>query len=123
MLQRREQIDSVIRDSSQGSRAIAGEISQIVAAFQFQDRSRQRLHLVNHMLREADALLAESQNAAASPAPPPPPDRNWLQRLADGFTMGEVRDRFRAGLGLAEARSADGAPAAPPVTEGELDMF
>ncbi len=123
MLQRREQIDSVIRDSSQGSRAIAGEISHIVAAFQFQDRSRQRLHLVNHMLREADALLAESQTAAASPAPPPPPDRDWLQRLAGKFTMGEVRDRFRACLGLAAAPDMDAAPHAPEVVEGELDMF
>jgi methyl-accepting chemotaxis protein len=121
MLARRGQIDAVISDSAQGSAEIAGEISQIVAAFQFQDRSRQRLMQVNHMLREADGLAVAAQLAAALPLPPPPPDTVWLQRLAGSFTMAEVRERFRARLGLAAGTPVH-APA-PPAAEGELDLF
>jgi methyl-accepting chemotaxis protein len=119
MLHRRQQIDAVIRESAQGSGAIAGEISQIVAAFQFQDRSRQRLMLVNDMLRAADQLLSETQHAAR-PGGAPAPDRTWLQRLAASFSMGEVRERFRAFLGLGSGHAAAEAPAS---AEGELELL
>jgi len=119
MLDRRERIDSVIRESAQESDDIAGEISHIVAAFQFQDRSRQRLMLVNEMLLAADGLLAETQ-AAVRPGPVHAPDRDWLQRLAASFSMAEVRARFRACLGLAADNAA---PAAPARAEGELEML
>jgi methyl-accepting chemotaxis protein len=122
MLHRREQTDSVIREAAEASGAIAAEISQIVAAFQFQDRSRQRLMLVNEMLRAADRLLSETE-AASRPGPAAAPDRDWLQRLAAGFSMGEVRERFRACLGFAPEPSASGAPTAPQRAEGELEMF
>ncbi len=122
MLHRREQIDSVIREAAKGSGAIAGEISQIVAAFQFQDRSRQRLMLVNEMLRAAGRLLSDTQ-AVAQPGPAPAPDRDWLQRLSAGFSMGEVRERFRACLGLASPSSATSTHAAPQSADGELELL
>jgi methyl-accepting chemotaxis protein len=119
MLDRRAEIDSVIRNSAQASGEIAGEISKIVAGFQFQDRSRQRLMLVKEMLAAVDGLVAEQQ---AQAAPPSAPDRDWLQQLAAGFTMAEVRERFRALLGLpSEPHATLGAP--PPQAEGELELF
>jgi methyl-accepting chemotaxis protein len=121
MQQRREQIDAVIRDSADGSREIASEISQIVAAFQFQDRSRQRLLLVNHMLREADRLLADTLEAA-QPGSSTEPDRDWLQRVASSFTMGEVRERFNACLGLAMSAPHSKDPE-PTHSEGDLELF
>jgi len=121
MLQRREEIDAVIRDSANGSKEIATEISRIVAAFQFQDRSRQRFMLVNHMLREADRLLAATLETA-QPGSSTQPDRDWLQRVANGFTMGEVRERFSACLGLAMPVSPSKDPA-PAHAEGDLELF
>jgi methyl-accepting chemotaxis protein len=121
MLQRREEIDAVIRDSANGSKEIATEISRIVAAFQFQDRSRQRFMLVNHMLREADRLLAATLETA-QPGSSTQPDRDWLQRVANGFTMGEVRERFSACLGLAMPVSPRKDPA-PAHAEGDLELF
>jgi len=129
MLDRGAEIDGVIRDTARGSSEIADEISQIVAAFQFPDRARQRLMVVHEMLRETDALVAEIERADPT-QPPPPPDRDWLQRLASSFTMGEVRDRFRRLLGLDPAFAGSGPNAAAPPTgtqdaaaEGERDLF
>jgi methyl-accepting chemotaxis protein len=122
MLDRRAEIDAVIRNSAQGSGEIAGEISQIVAGFQFQDRSRQRLMLVKQMLAAVDGLVAQQQAESVDLGPPPAPDRDWLQHLAAGFTMAEVRERFRAVLGLPnEPRASLDAP--PSQAKGELELF
>ncbi len=122
MLDRRAEIDAVIRTSAQGSGEIAGEISQIVAGFQFQDRSRQRLMLVKEMLAAVDGLVAQQQAEAGELGPPPAPDRAWLQSLAAGFTMAEVRERFRTLLSLPNEQQM--APGAPPArAEGELELF
>ncbi len=121
MLHRREQMDGVIRQAAHGSGQIAAEISQIVAAFQFQDRTRQRLMLVNHMLREADQLLADALEAA-QPGASTQPDQAWLQRVAGSFSMGEVRERFCACLGLA-IPSSQGKVSAPSHAEGDLELF
>ncbi len=118
MLSRRAQIDAIIREAAEGSGAIAGEISHIVAAFQFQDRSRQRLMLVNDMLRAAGRLVTETQEAVQR-GPAPAPDRDWLQRLAAGFSMNEVRARFRAFLRLAP----DDAAPEPASAGGELELL
>jgi methyl-accepting chemotaxis protein len=122
MLRRRVEIDTVIRDSAQGAADIASEISHIVAGFQFQDRSRQRLILVKHMVQEASAFVAEAE-ATAKAGPLPPPDQAWLLSLAASFTMGEVRERFIASLGLVTQRQDNGAPAPPDHTDGELELF
>jgi|GEM_PF-3699351 len=118
MLHRRAAMDSVIRGSAEGSAAIAHEISQIVAGLQFHDRSRQRLMLVRDMLDAAAALIDETEAANPDADPWPPPDRDWLGRLAAGFSMAEVRDRFRACLGLPAQHGT-----APATAEGELDLF
>jgi methyl-accepting chemotaxis protein len=102
MLRRREEIDAVIRESARGSTLIAGEISQIVAAFQFQDRSKQRFMHVDDMLRALDGLVAGTPGADSAA------DHAWLQQLAASMTMGEVRERFRAALGLAPVGAAGG---------------
>jgi methyl-accepting chemotaxis protein len=122
MLDRRQEIDAVIRNSAQGSGAIAAQISQIVAGFQFQDRSRQRLMLVKEMLAAVDGLLASQPAEAVDLGAPPEPDRDWLQQLADGFTMAEVRERFRAFLGLPNDPHASLAVSSGKA-EGELDLF
>jgi methyl-accepting chemotaxis protein len=122
MLGRRAEIDAVIRQSAKGSGDIAGEISKIVAGFQFQDRSRQRMMLVKEMLAAVDGLVAQLQAESRDLGPPPAPDRDWLQRLASSFTMAEVRERFRALLGLpGEATAHQEAP--PAQAEGELELF
>ncbi len=122
MLDRRAEIDAVIRNSALASGEIAGEISHIVAGFQFQDRSRQRLMLVKEMLAAVDGLVAQQQAEAADRGPPPAPDRAWLQELSTGFTMAEVRERFRALLGLPnDKQEYVGAP--PAQAEGELELF
>jgi methyl-accepting chemotaxis protein len=122
MLDRRQEIDAVIRNSAQGSGAIAAQISQIVAGFQFQDRSRQRLMLVKEMLAAVDGLLASQPAEAVDLGAPTAPDRDWLQQLADGFTMAEVRERFRAFLGLPNDPHASPAVSSGKA-EGELDLF
>ena len=121
MLHRREEIDTVIRESARGSGDVAGEISHIVSAFQFQDRSKQRMMQVNVMLQEADALIAKTLSAE-SPDKPKPANRAWLQGLAARFNMGEVRDRFRALLALEPAAAAHAANR-PDAAEGELEML
>ncbi len=120
ILDRRADIDAVIRSSAQASGEIADEISHIVAGFQFQDRSRQRLMLVAEMLAAVDGLVAEQQAQTALPGPPPAPDRDWLRSLAATFTMAEIRERFCAALGLAPA---DRPGAMPAQAEGELELF
>jgi len=118
MLHRRAAMEGVMRDSAEGSTAIAGEISQIVAGLQFHDRSRQRLMLVRDMLAAAAALIDEAEAATQDAGPAPMADQDWLSRLAARFSMAEVRDRFRFCLGLAAQHVA-----APATAEGELDLF
>jgi methyl-accepting chemotaxis protein len=118
MLHRRAAMESVMRNAAGGSAAIASEISQIVAGLQFHDRSRQRLMLVREMLAAAAALIDQAEAAGDGTGPPPAPDTDWLCRLAAGLSMAEVRDRFRACLGLEAQQSA-----APAMAEGELDLF
>jgi methyl-accepting chemotaxis protein len=122
MLRRRGENDAAMREWARGSSSIATEISHIVAAFQFQDRSRQRLTHVADMLVALEGLLAEleAEETRTDNTPKPEPDRNWLQRLAEKFTMAEVRNRFCAALGLqdrtAAAREAESAG-------GELELL
>jgi len=117
MLRRREEIDAVIRESARGSTLIAGEISQIVAAFQFQDRSKQRLQHVLAMLEAVDGLVAGTAARDAAPSGTVAADVAWLQQLLDSFTMGEVRERFREAVGMAQG------PKAETPAEGEIEMF
>jgi hypothetical protein len=122
MLRRRGENDAAMREWARGSSTIAEEISQIVAAFQFQDRSRQRLTHVADMLRALEGILAEleAEEAKCAPTPKPEPDRNWLQRLAENFTMAEVRSRFCAALGLHDHAPA---PSQADPADGELEML
>jgi hypothetical protein len=74
--------------------------------------------LVREMLAAAAALIDQAEAAGDGTGPPPAPDTDWLCRLAAGLSMAEVRDRFRACLGLEAQQSA-----APAMAEGELDLF
>jgi methyl-accepting chemotaxis protein len=124
MLTRRDAIDGVIRDSAQESADIAAAISELVASFQFQDRSKQRLEQVGMILRAVDGLVAGLQSEPSPGAPPEQPmaapEQDWLRRLAAEFTLGEVRQRFRARVGL-EAEAGPSQPHA--MAGGELELL
>ncbi|WP_419728562.1 methyl-accepting chemotaxis protein [Lichenicola sp.] len=124
LLQRRNDINDVIGDSAHGSSEIADQISVIVEAFQFQDRSKQRLLHVADMLRALDGLLDQTR-IAASPSPDtddPPPDQEWMDRLIASITMGEVRERFRACLSGTPIASGT-VPLDASAQKGELELF
>jgi methyl-accepting chemotaxis protein len=112
LMRRREEVDAVITEAAQGSASIGSQISAIVGDLQFQDRSKQQLVLVMEMLRGGGSLLRDTQGAE----PAPDRDSEWLRRLAAGFSMREVRNRFLEFLKLGAAEET-GAP------EGELDLF
>jgi methyl-accepting chemotaxis protein len=125
LLRRRYEIDGVIREAARGSADIAAEISLIVGGFQFQDRSRQQLMHVADMLRATGALVeqAEAPGGAAPghEAAMPEADRAWLARLVEGFTMRDVRDRFRAAVGLPV--DVTGVQPSAAASHGELEML
>jgi methyl-accepting chemotaxis protein len=116
MLRRGADIEASMHESARGSADIAGQISAIVADFQFQDRSKQQLLLVAETLQAVVALMQHTN--AQSKAAVPPADASWLRRLTAGFTMSEVRDRFLSFLGLDPP---------PPLTEaadaGEMELL
>jgi methyl-accepting chemotaxis protein len=127
LLRRREEIDAVIRESARGSAEIASQISAIVGGLQFQDRSTQTLQHVTTMLHATSALTKETEAAqAALPGldrAAVPPDAGWLERLIASFTMGEVRERCRAVLGLAAPPGHGPALAPAPAVSGEIELF
>jgi methyl-accepting chemotaxis protein len=131
MLRRREEIDQVMRASAQGTTDIAEQISVIVAGFQFQDRSKQRLTHVADMLRATDCLIddVQAEDKRLSGQDRALADRSWLGRLLASFTMQEVRNRFRNRLGLSggettDAGAGDGGTEATAATGGgELELL
>jgi len=102
MHQRDRVVGGLIAETKQGASDISGTIASLVMGMQFQDRTKQRLEHVIDTLQVLGDALHELQDDTHRTQPDAREDTEaqvaWLKGLLARCTLGEVRQRFVAGL-------------------------
>jgi methyl-accepting chemotaxis protein len=130
LIRRSESLSEVVADAMKEAAVISADVGSMVTGIQFQDRTRQRLEHVVDTLHVVDQGLEELRQTTEASLPDTggvePVDTEWVKKLLDRFTLGELRARFVSqileGKQLAET---DGAPAAgqAPAESGTVELF
>lgn len=130
LVRRSQNLNDTVGAAVKEAEVISADVTGMVTGIQFQDRTRQRLeHVVDtlHVVDQALDELKESTAAALSPhAGGPVDDTEWVTKLLDRFTLGELRARFVAqileGKQPAEPAHAQQAELAPSES-GTIELF
>jgi methyl-accepting chemotaxis protein len=130
LIRRSESLTSVVADAMKEAAVISADVGGMITGIQFQDRTRQRLEHVVDTLHVVDQGLEELRHTTEASLPATafvePVDTEWVKKLLDRFTLGELRARFVAqileGKELAET---DGAAAVgqAPAESGTVELF
>lgn len=129
LLRRGSSLETIVAGAIKEAAVISADVDGMVTGIQFQDRTRQRLEHVIDTLHVIDQALEEIQSTTATALPElkgAAPDIEWVKRLLERFTLGEMRARFVAQLldgerpsDPWEAMSGDNAPA----SSGSMELF
>lgn len=129
LLSRGSRLESIVADAVEEAGVISADVNGMVTGIQFQDRTRQRLEHVIDTLHVVDQALEEIRSSSAALHPEladAPPDVEWVKRLLERFTLGEMRARFVAQL-IDDERPADpstsGMESNGPSTVGSMELF
>jgi methyl-accepting chemotaxis protein len=122
-------LGTIVADAIKEAGIISADVDGMVTGIQFQDRTRQRLEHVVDTLHVIDQALEEIKSSTTKTLPElanAVPDVEWVKRLLDRFTLGEMRSRFVAQLldgerptDLPEHRSENTAPS----SSGSMELF
>ena len=126
LLQRNDQIGSLVAEASREAGGISTDISRMVVNMQFQDRTKQRLENVVDALSviidglrdlsvKTDGISPTEKDAAGQ--------IEWLKRLAARYTLGEMRERFITRVLEGRAAEAEKPEADEPSDPGSVELF
>jgi methyl-accepting chemotaxis protein len=129
LLRRSSSLETIVADALKEAEVISADVDGMVTGIQFQDRTRQRLEHVVDTLHVVDQALEEIKNTTATSLPElvgAAPDIEWVKKLLERFTLGEMRTRFVAHLldgerpaDLPEEKSGNSAPS----SGGSIELF
>ncbi len=129
LLRRGASLETIVADAVKEAEMISADVDGMVTGIQFQDRTRQRLEHVIDTLHVIDRAVEEIKSSTATDLPEladAVPDIEWVKKLLEGFTLGEMRSRFVAQLldgkrlaDLPDDRSEDNAPS----SSGSVELF
>ncbi|MGJ4951992.1 methyl-accepting chemotaxis protein [Bradyrhizobium sp. HKCCYLS20291] len=127
LIKRSSSLAAVVGAAVKEAEVISSDVSAMITGIQFQDRTRQRLEHVVDTLHVVDEALDELKVATAEALPPIPEgqstDTEWVKKLLDRFTLGDLRARFVAqildGEQPVEAVAAESASA----SSGTIELF
>jgi methyl-accepting chemotaxis protein len=116
LISRSDNLTQVVADAIREAEVISADVDGMVTGIQFQDRTRQRLEHVVDTLHVVDQALEELKETTGTHLPAtnggPQMDVEWVKKLLDRFTLGELRARFVAQI-------LEGVPMSGP--EAELE--
>jgi methyl-accepting chemotaxis protein len=114
LISRSDNLTQVVSDAIKEAEIISADVDGMVTGIQFQDRTRQRLEHVVDTLHVVDQALEELKETTGTQLPggsgAPQMDVEWVKKLLDRFTLGELRARFVAQI-------LEGVPVAGPEEE------
>lgn len=129
LLSRGACLESIVADALREAGVISADVDGMVTGIQFQDRTRQRLEHVIDTLHVVDQALQEIRGSSTDLHPELgdiPPDVEWVKRLLERFTLGEMRARFVAQL-IDDRQPSDhsttGIEMNAPSTVGSMELF
>lgn len=101
LVRRNSSLETIIADAVKEAGIISADVDGMVTGIQFQDRTRQRLEHVVDTLHVVDRALEEIKSSTTTSLPElvgATTDIEWVKKLLERFTMGEMRARFVAHL-------------------------
>jgi methyl-accepting chemotaxis protein len=114
LIRRSDSLTQVVGDAIKEAEVISADVDGMVTGIQFQDRTRQRLEHVVDTLHVVDQALDELKETTSAHLPEgngeQQMDAEWVKKLLDRFTLGELRARFVAQI-------FEGVPVAGPEEE------
>ena len=129
LLRRGVSLETIVADAVKEAEMISADVDGMVTGIQFQDRTRQRLEHVIDTLHVIDRAVEEIKSSTATALPElvgAEPDIEWVKKLLERFTLGEMRARFVAQLldgeppsNPSEAMSGNNAPS----SSGSMELF
>jgi methyl-accepting chemotaxis protein len=129
LVRRSSSLETIVADAVKEAEVISADVDGMVTGIQFQDRTRQRLEHVVDTLHVVDQALEEIKSTTATSLPELVgivPDIEWVKKLLERFTLGEMRTRFVAHLldgerpaDLPEDTSGNSAPS----SSGSMELF
>jgi methyl-accepting chemotaxis protein len=129
LIRRSNDLNGVVKAAMQEAEVISADVTGMVTGIQFQDRTRQRLehvvdtlHVVDEGLEELKRSTEASVLAASDDSSE---DVEWVTRLLDRFTLGDLRARFVAQLleGKQPAEAAVDHTADATSAAGTIELF
>jgi len=100
LIRRSDDLTDVVTGAMKEAEVISADVTGMITGIQFQDRTRQRLeHVVDtlHVVDEGLEELKQSTEASLSvPFEKTAADLEWVGKLLDRFTLGDLRARFVA---------------------------
>jgi methyl-accepting chemotaxis protein len=129
LIRRSESLAEVVDGAMKEAAVISADVGGMVTGIQFQDRTRQRLEHVVDTLHVVDQGLEELRQATEDSLPvtgaEEPVDTEWIKKLLDRFTLGELRARFVAQILEGKQPETDRSPAAAPAAAacGTVELF
>jgi methyl-accepting chemotaxis protein len=101
LMRRGASLETIVAGAVEDAAIISADVDGMVTGIQFQDRTRQRLEHVVDTLHVIDQALEEIQGTTTKALPElagAEPNIEWVKKLLEGFTLGEMRARFVAQL-------------------------
>ena len=129
MLRRSSSLETIVADAIREAAIISADVDGMVTGIQFQDRTRQRLEHVVDTLHVIDEALEEIKSSTTASLPElvdSVPDIEWVKKLLERFTLGEMRARFVAQLldGERSAHRPDNeSENSAPSSSGSAELF
>jgi len=129
LIRRSESLTEVVAGAMKEAEVISADVGGMITGIQFQDRTRQRLEHVVDTLHVVDQGLEELRRTTEASLPvtasEQPVDTEWVKKLLDRFTLGELRARFVAEILEGKQHKTDREPAAgpAPAASGSVELF
>ena len=129
MVRRSASLGIIVADAVKEAGMISADVDGMVTGIQFQDRTRQRLEHVVDTLHVINQALEEIKSSTATDLPElagAVPDIEWVKKLVERFTMGEMRARFVAQLldGEQPAEPSEAmSKSSAPSSSGSMELF
>jgi methyl-accepting chemotaxis protein len=130
LIRRSDSLTQVVTDAIKEAEIISADVDGMVTGIQFQDRTRQRLEHVVDTLHVVDQALEELKETTGAHLPATSGgsqmDVEWVKKLLDRFTLGELRARFVAqiieGVSVSGPKEELEASSAPS-SSGSIELF
>lgn len=129
LVRRSDSLNAMVSDAMKEAAVISADVGGMITGFQFQDRTRQRLEHVVDTLHVVDQGLEELRHETEASLPGGPiaesVDNEWVKKLLDRFTLGDLRARFVAQIleGKQPGEGAGETAAHTPAESGTVELF